>query len=206
MVPAYDDLHRMAAVLLAEHIGEPDVSRVVLVLGAGGGNELANFAALHPNWRLVGVDPSAEMLDLARSKIAAFTDRITLIEGKIDAAPLGPFDGATCLLTLHFMPKPERLATLRALRSRLKPGAALVVAHHSIPRDEFNLWLPRFANFAAYNGVTGPGLANGAQALGAALPILSPQEDMDLLREAGFGDVTQFYHAFTFRGFVAVAV
>ncbi len=206
MVPAYDDLHRMAAVLLAEHMAAGDIGGDVLVLGAGGGNELCALATAQPVWRFVGVDPSPEMLDLARSKITAFTDRITLIEGKIDAAPLGPFDGATCLLTLHFLPKPERLATLQALRSRLKLGAALVVAHHSIPRDAFGIWLPRFADFAALNGVTGPGLAKGARALGETLPILSPQEDMDLLQAAGFGEVTQFFHAFTFRGFMAVAV
>lgn len=206
MVPAYDDLHRMAAVLLAEHIGAGDTRGDILVLGAGGGNELCALAAAQPFWRFVGVDPSAEMLDLARSKISAFTDRITLIKGKIDSAPLGPFDGATCLLTLHFLPMPERLATLQSLRSRLKPGAALVVAHHSIPKDAFGIWLPRFADFAAHNGVTGPGLANGAQTLGETLPILSPQEDMDLLRAAGFGAVTQFFHAFTFRGFMAVAI
>jgi len=201
MVPAYADLHRMAQVLLAQHMGAGEV----LVLGAGGGNEMAALAAARPDWRFIGVDPSLEMLELARSKCAAFVDRITYIQGKIDVAPLGPFEGGVCLLTLHFLPAPERLATLQALRARLKTGAALVVAHHCIPAGEGEIWLPRFADFAANNGVTGQGLANGAQALGRALPILTPDADMALMRAAGFGNVAQFYHAFTFRGFVGIA-
>ncbi len=201
MVPAYHDLHRMAQVLLAQKMG----AGTVLVLGAGGGNELAALAQARPDWRFVGVDPDAPMLDLARSKCAGFADRITFVQGKIDAAPMGPFDGATCILTLHFLPREDRLATLQGLRARLRTGAALVVAHHAIPAGEAGLWLPRFADFAANNGVTGPGLANGAEALGRALPILTPDEDMDLMRKAGFGDVAQFYHAFTFRGFVGIA-
>jgi tRNA (cmo5U34)-methyltransferase len=201
MVPAYDDLHRMAQVLLAQNMG----AGTILVLGAGGGNEMAALAAARPDWRCVGVDPSLEMLDLARSKCAAFGDRITYVQGKIEDAPMGPFEGATCILTLHFLPKDERLATLRDMRARLKTGAALVVAHHCIPSGEAHLWLPRFADFAASNGVTGPGLANGAAALGKALPILTPDEDMALLRAAGFRDVAQFFHAFTFRGFMGTA-
>jgi len=201
MVPAYDDLHRMAQVLLAQNMG----AGTVLVLGAGGGNEIAALAAARPDWRFVGVDPDAAMLDLARSKCAGFADRITYVQGKIEDAPMGPFDGAVCLLTLHFLPSAERLATLQALRGRLKTGAALVVAHHCIPAGEAGLWLPRFADFAASNGVTGPGLANGAAALGRALPILTPEEDMALMRKAGFAGVAQFFHAFTFRGFVGVA-
>ncbi len=200
MVPAYHDLHVMARVLLAQHMG----AGRVLVLGAGGGIELAYLAASRPDWQFTGVDPSLEMLDLARSKCADFAERITFVQGKIDAAPDGPFDGATCLLTLHFLPPLERLATLQALRARMKPGAALVVAHHSVPLAEKAIWLPRFADFAAANGVTGPGLADGAKALGEMLPILTPEHDAELLQQAGFAP-SQFYHALTFRGWVAIA-
>ncbi len=34
------------------------------------------------------------------------------------------------------------------------------------------------------------------------LPLLSPHEEGELLREAGFLDVEQFYAAFSFRGWV----
>ena len=37
------------------------------------------------------------------------------------------------------------------------------------------------------------------------LPVLTPEQDADLLRQAGFADVETFYAAFTFRGWVATA-
>jgi len=51
-----------------------------------------------------------------------------------------------------------------------------------------------------------PGIAEGARAsVEAHLDLLSPEEDERVLREAGLRDVTAFYAAFTWRGWVAYA-
>src|SRR5690606_19998280 len=126
-VPGLQALHRMSALLLAEVVPEDGH---VLVLGAGGGLELRAFAEARPGWRLVGVDPSAPMLRLAEKTLGPLASHVELIEGYVDAAPETAFDGAVCLLTLHFLTPDERLRTLRELWRRLKPGAPLVVAHH----------------------------------------------------------------------------
>ena len=202
-VPGFTDLQRMAMLLLAEHAAD---AADILVLGAGGGLELKVFAEAQQQWRLLGVDPSAEMLDLARMTLGPLQSRAELVQGTIDAAPAGPFDGATCLLTLHFLPRDERLQTLREVRRRLKPGAPFVVAHHSFPKgDEGRRWLSRFAAFAVVNGVDPGQAAAMPAALAEHLPALSPEDDEALLREAGFGDVALFYAALTFRGWVARA-
>ena len=203
LVPGFHALQKMAALLLAEHAG-PDAT--ILVLGAGGGLELNVFAEMYPQWRFVGVDPSRQMLDLATQTIGAYASRVQLQQGYIESAPGGPFDGATCLLTLHFLPKLERLRTLVELRRRLKPGAPLVVAHHSYPQEEpeKTLWLSRFAAFAAASGVPLETARSAAKGIAAQLPALSPEDDEALLRSAGFSNVSLFYAAFTFRGWVAV--
>jgi len=204
LVPGFHDLQRMALLLLAERA--PEDARI-LVLGAGGGLELKAFADARPGWRFDGVDPSAEMLQLAEATVGAHAARIRLHHGYIDAAPPGPFDGAACLLTLHFVPAPERAATLRAVHDRLKPGAAFVTAHHSIPGDdeERALWLARYAAFAASSGVPREQAETASAAIAARLPVLSPAEDEALLRDAGFRDVRLFYAGFTFRGWVSYA-
>ena len=203
LVPGFADLQRMAMLLLAEHApGAADI----LVLGAGGGLELKVFAEAQQEWRLLGVDPSVEMLDLARATLGPLQPRAELIAGYIDAAPPGPFDGAACLLTLHFLPRDERLRTLREVRRRLKPGAPFVVAHHSFAAgDEGRRWLSRFAAFAELNGIGADVAAAMPASLAEHLPALSPEDDEALLREAGFSDVALFYAAFTFRGWVARA-
>lgn len=201
MVPGLHDLHRMAGVLLAE-AAPPDAR--VLVLGAGGGMELAALAQAQPGWQFEGIDPSGPMLDLARQTLGALTDRVRLRESYIANAPLDEFDGACCLLTLHFLAPDERLATLKELYRRLRPGARLVVAHHSFAATNADpdRWLLRNAGFAAASGMPAH-LAANIPALRAHLPILAPEQDAALLAEAGFTDIDLFYCAFTFKGWVA---
>lgn len=202
LVPGFHAMQKMAALLLAERIQN---TGDILVLGAGGGLELKVFAEMQPQWQFVGVDPSAAMLNLAFQTIGPHVDRIKLHEGFIESAPMGPFDGATCLLTLHFLPAEERLRTLVELRRRLKPGAPLVVAHHSFPQAENQkaLWLDRFAAFATASGIAAETAQNAAKGISAQLPVLSPEQDEDILRSAGFSDVSMFYAAFSFRGWIA---
>jgi tRNA (cmo5U34)-methyltransferase len=202
LVPGFADLQRMSAILLAERT--PAAARI-LVLGAGGGLELKHLAEAHPHWRFDGVDPAAPMLDLARATLGPLAERVRLHAGYVDVAPDGPFDAATCLLTLHFVPRVERLRTLRELHRRLKRGAPLVVVHHSIPVAHKERWLARYAAFAMTSGIDAEAAAKGAAAIAAQLPILAPEEDEALLREAGFAEVSLFYAAFTFRGWVAYA-
>jgi len=201
-VPGLADLHRMTMLLLSERAPQ---AADILVVGAGGGMELKAMADARRDWVFTGVDPSAAMLDLARRHIAPFDNRIDLIEGTVGAAPPGPFDGAACLLTLHFLDKSERLLTLKEIHRRLKPGARLVVAHHSVPSGGEERWLARSAAFADRAGVDwGKAMASAAGMVGR-LPLLSVAEEEDLLCEAGFSDVELFYAAFSFRGWAATA-
>ncbi len=87
----------------------------MLVLGAGGGQELKALAEAHPGWSFGGVDPSPEMLRLAKEMVGQHAYRIRLHEGCIEDAPEGPFDAATSILTFHFIPYDQRLATLKQL-------------------------------------------------------------------------------------------
>ena len=201
-VPGFHGMQQMARILLAERV--PDDGHV-LVLGAGGGLELKAFADAQPGWRFTGVDPSAEMLKLATTTLGPLAPRAALVEGYIDDAPLGPFDGATCLLTLHFLPAEQRLHTLTEVRRRLAPGAPFIVAHHSVDdtADKRQSWLSRYAAFAVASGIPAANMVNATAAIDARLPLLSPAQDEALLGQAGFVDIELFYAGFTFRGWVA---
>src|SRR3546814_2770532 len=122
-VPGLDGLHRMTGLLLAARV--PDDAHI-LVLGAGGGSEMKAMAEAHPGWRFTGVDPAGPMLDLAAKVMGPNAHRADLVEGIIDDAPMGPFDGATCLLTLHFLDREERIRTAAEIRARLRSGAPFV--------------------------------------------------------------------------------
>ena len=203
-VPGFADLHTMTGILLAERV--PTDARI-LVLGAGGGLELKALADTHAGWTFDGVDPAPEMLALAQKTVGAHAARVRLHEGIIDVAPDGPFDAATCLLTLHFLGADERLRTVREIRRRLKPGAPFVAAHTSFPqgKDERAIWLSRYAAFAVASGVDPNSVEPMRAKVEAHLSLLTPEQDEAILREAGFSDVSLFYGAFTWRGWVAYA-
>ena len=204
LVPGLAALHRMTLLLLAERA--PGDARV-LVLGAGGGMELKVFAEGQPGWRFDGVDPAGPMLKLAEETLGPLASRVSLHEGTIETAPDGPFDAATCLLTLHFLSRHERLRTLQDVRRRLKPGTPFVSAHHSFPKngESRKIWSSRFAAFAMASGIEAETANTARTFIADQLPALSPEQDEALLREAGFSDVSLFYAAFTYRGWVAYA-
>lgn len=200
-VPGLRDMHRMVALLLAERV--PTDGRV-LVLGAGGGLELSAMAELAPGWRFDGIDPSAEMIGQARVRLGANASRVAFHEGYIEAAPDGPFDGATALLVLHFLPRSERLQTLRQIARRLAPGAPLAVLHHSFAQTGVtpDLWLRRNAQWLIRAGLHQEQAMAGIATMKERLPVLSPEDDEALLYEAGFGGIELFYAALTFRGWI----
>lgn len=202
--PGFFDMHRMTGVLIRERV--PDDARI-LVHGCGGGLELETFARENAGWRLTGVDPAEPMLEQARLRLGSLSGRVDLHHGYIDSAPDGPFDAATSLLTLHFLDFEARVKTVRGILQRLKSGAPLVVVHSSIPEDDQgrDTWLSRYQNFAIASGVD-PDMANGArQAVEASSTMLNPEQDVDVLNEAGLTNVSVFYTAFTWRGWVGYA-
>ncbi|MFN3500626.1 MAG: class I SAM-dependent methyltransferase [Allorhizobium sp.] len=192
----------MATLLLAE---QAPSAADVLVVGAGGGLEIRAMAEMQPDWRFTGVDPSPAMLDIARQTTSLCAERTHFIHGTAIDAPAGLFDGAVCLLTLHFLDWRERLETLQEIRWRLKPGGVFVAAHHTEIDGQAHLWLARSAIFAAgATSLTGQASAS-PKAMAKRLPLLSPDQEEMSFREAGFRQPSLFYAALSFRGWVMIA-
>ena len=104
----------------------------ILVVGAGGGAEIERFLPDNRGWRLTGVDPSQDMLDLAAAKAdrLGVSDRVKLIRGTVEELPGDQrFDAATCLFVLHFLADDAKLALLRGMARCIRPGGpALIVS------------------------------------------------------------------------------
>lgn len=206
-IPGYDASHAMAATLLVDRIGERGR---VLVLGAGGGVELCALGRASAGWTFVGVDPSENMLAVARGKLEAahLETRVQLVQGYIPDAPEGPFDAATCFLTLHFIAdNGARLDALKHIRRRLNPGAPFLVINSSADKTSaaFERQLRGYRVFARRNGAPEEMTVAAAQAIRDHLPVLSPAREEALLGEAGFDEIELFYVGMMFRGWIARA-
>jgi tRNA (cmo5U34)-methyltransferase len=206
-VPGYQIMQRMAAQLIGETIGR---AGDVLVLGAGGGLEIEAFARLEPNWRFIGVDPAKSMLDAARAlaeQIGA-GDRVRWHEGYVFDAPSGPFDAATCLLTLHFVPDDGgKLDTLRAIRERLKPDAPFVLVDLCMDKGakDHELRVARYQAFALNSGAEAKDVAETVNRVRNVINTVSPARDEELLAGAGFRGVDLFFAGLSWRGWLAHA-
>lgn len=206
-VPAYEHMQRMAAQLIRERIGR---TGNVLVLGAGGGLELEAFASLSPQWTFVGVDPAEEMLKAAKDRVlqAGVSERVDWHHGYIFDAPPGPFDAATCLLTLHFVPDDgAREQTLREIRQRLKPGAPFVLVDLCIDlaSPDAAIALNRYREFALESGADLERVETTCGRLVNVLKLVSAARDEALLGIAGFSQVELFYAGLSWRGWRASA-
>ncbi|MDO6966818.1 class I SAM-dependent methyltransferase [Rhizobium alvei] len=201
-VPALAALHDMTTQLVSERAS---ASSTILVIGAGGGLEIQAMAIARPNWQFIGVDPSPNMLEVARNTTSPYAARTDLILGTAVDAPPGPFDGAVCLLTLHFLNREERLQTLVEIRRRLKPGSVFVAAHHTAPNGEAEKWLARSAAYSGVAGRNADTIAASAKTMAQLLPLLTPGEEEAGFLAAGFRAPEMFFAAFSFRGWVMTA-
>ena len=146
-LPTYDALFRMVQSFLRANVKD---SANVLVIGAGGGNEIVTFGTANPTWTFSGVDPSEAMLEVAlqKAKNEGIEERVSIHTGTIEEIEFNEtFDAATCLLVLHFVETiEEKLSLLKTVRESLKPGSPFVLGSmfgdQSNPEfdERMNLW------------------------------------------------------------------
>lgn len=183
---------------------QPDLN--LLVVGVGGGAEIERFLPDNSGWRITGVDPSQDMLALARAKVerAGIGERVSLIQGSVGTLPAdGRFDAATCLFVLHFLPDSGKLALLREIFGRLHTGAPLIVVSGTHPddvvlrddglRDDF---LGAWQQYGELMGMPAERMAATIQQLATQVTrpdATSEEAYVQLLHEAGFTRVGRFF-------------
>ena len=121
-------LERFGAALPVESSELDDHAYAFADVGCGTGDLLLGLGRAHPRWRLVGLDGSAGMLEIARAKPGA--DRVQWMEGTLaaPALPPPPLDAVGCFYdTLNHLPDVAALAaSVRGIAAGLRPGGLFV--------------------------------------------------------------------------------
>ena len=101
----------------------------ILDVGCGFGLFAAYFGQTQRRRRIVGVDPDARRIDLARRVASSLGLRDhSFVVGDVRRAPLdGPFDAAYVLDVMHHLPRSDQRRVLDRLRGLLVPGGMLVI-------------------------------------------------------------------------------
>ncbi len=124
----------MGAVMKTRAQVVPLASGRVLEIGIGTGLNLS-FYDPHKVCEIVGVDPAAEMHNLARDRAAKISIPVQIIGlelGQIQAEDAS-FDSIVCTFTLCTIP--DAIAALQEMRRVLKPGGKLLFSEHGLSPD-----------------------------------------------------------------------
>lgn len=99
----------------------------ILDVGCGHGRSLTELAARVPRGRVVGVDPSELMVEIAarRNRPLIAAARVDVVLSSVESLPFpdAVFDKAQCVHVLYFWKDTE--ASLREIARVLKPGGRL---------------------------------------------------------------------------------
>lgn len=206
VIPGYEALHDMAGSLLRLDLGE---KARLLVVGAGTGTEVSYLGKSNPSWRFTGVDPSAEMLAVARRRVAeeGLSERVTLHAGLAHELPASEsFDAATLILVMHFVPDDgEKLRLLQSISARLKPNAPLVLAdlHGDRTSDRFSRFISAWRHRQIVLGTDAERVKEMFRRILYDIHFVPEERIVALLHEAGFDRVQPFYGALLFGGWIA---
>ena len=168
------------------------------MVGAGTGTETLALAQANPGWDLVGVDPSEDMLTVARRRAeAASLTGVDFHRGYVaDLDGDEPFDAAVSLLVMHFVAGDDAKADyLRAIAARLRPGTPLLLCD-LMEHDEDDLDV--IAEYAAARGVQTEALAGIRQRLATDFHPLADDELRALGAATGFGPPRPYFRGVSF--------
>jgi ubiquinone/menaquinone biosynthesis C-methylase UbiE len=126
--------------LRAAHI--PAARGVVLEVGIGSGLNLPFYTGAVTH--LYGVDTSAELLAIAREKIAAATFPVDLFNCDADRIPLPDGSVDTVVVTWSLCSIANVVEALRDMRRVLKPGGSFIFIEHGLsPEARVRKWQNR---------------------------------------------------------------
>ncbi len=181
----------------------------ILVLGAGGGEDILRLGTENPSWSFVGVDTFEPMVEMAKVRLAASPvgERSVVHTTAIDQLDDTGFDAATCILTAHFVPDDgSKLAFFEAIRGRMKPGAPLAIIDGVGVAGERDTELLRriWVRHAMRNGIPEAEAAKNAKNF-SNIPVVSAEREEELLQAAGFKDLVPIFQGLAIRGWLAFA-
>ncbi|MCW3837276.1 class I SAM-dependent methyltransferase [Sphingomonas canadensis] len=170
--------------LLAPRPGE-----TITDVGCGTGSFAILLKQHYPQANVIGIDPDAQALDIARDKAMRAAVAIDWRQGFADALPAGSADAVTSSLVFHQVPIAGKRSGMAAMYRALKPGGRLVFCDYcrqaGLMRLLFRLTVQRL-----------DGVEDTQPNADGILP--------GLIAEAGFAGVTERERIHTLTGTIAI--
>ena len=206
-VPFYREIQRMTGDIAAD-FGVPGTN--LYDLGCATGTTLlALDAMVDPGVRFIGVDNSDDMLAKARGKLeeTGVTRAYDLQNSDLNQlAPLENASVAIMILTLQFVRPLYRERIVRRIYEGLNENACLILVEKITLADSLlnRLFIKHYYEMKKRNGYSNVEISLKREALENVLIPYRYEENIDMLHNAGFRSVEEFFRWYNFCGVVAI--
>ncbi len=207
-VPFYHEIQRMVSEIAADFAAPG--TRLYDLGCATGTTMLAMDASVDPSVTFVGVDNSSEMLKEAERKLARLDSKrpYELVEADIDAysSEIDATSVVLMVLTLQFIRPLRRQRVIQKICERLRPNGCLILVEKlSLSSTLLNrLFIKYYYEMKRRNGYSDVEISQKREALENVLVPYRPEENRDMLRDAGFSQIEEFFRWYNFCGIIAV--
>jgi tRNA (cmo5U34)-methyltransferase len=206
-VPYYGEIQRMTCELSAD-FAQPDTNLFDLGCSTGTTFEMLD-PLLDPSVGFVGVDNSAPMLDQARTKLGEVMAHrpVTLLHS--DVAQGYDLENASVVLmvlVLQFVRPLQRERIARKIYEGMNHNGALIIVEKLLSADTVlnRLFIEHYYDYKRRQGYSETEITQKREALENVLVPYRMEENVALLKDAGFTHVEDFFRWYNFSGIIAV--
>ncbi len=206
-VPGYGLIIPMIG-LLAQRYAQAGSTIYDLGCSLGAASLVMRQAVDSESVAIVAVDNSPQMISRLRQLLAQQSDgtAIEVVEGDIREIEIDNASVVVLNFTLQFVDPEERLPLLRGIVAGLRPGGVLILSEKICFADPVEQcrqteWHHDFKRARGYSGLE---ISRKRDSLEDVLIPETAAEHITRLRQAGFGEVYQWYQGFSFASFIAI--
>ncbi|AOP32698.1 SAM-dependent methyltransferase [Leptospira tipperaryensis] len=199
MIPFYSGVSELVASLIIDSIPE---GKKILAAGCGTGADFEALLKVAPDrYQITGVDPSPEMIEVAKKKFPN-SDLVCSPVSGLDKNVR--FSGATLLFVLHFLPDDgSKLSLLKDISSRLGPGGKFILFDLYDSNPDMNSVFREVAGYLrTFQGWENAALETYLDRVKTLHKIPANRYET-LFQEAGFQNWKQIFQAHYVGGWIA---
>ncbi|AEF99592.1 methyltransferase domain-containing protein [Methylomonas methanica] len=206
-VPFYEEGHELVQ-QVSDFFVQPD--SVCYELGVSTGVLIRKLAARHkPSVRWVGIDKEPNMIEQARLEIqnSGFkAENVELLADDINLFPYEPADFIVAYYTVQFIPPRLRQELLNRIYQSLNWGGGFVLFEKVRgPDARFqDIVSSLYAEYKLVQGYSPEEVIAKSRSLKGVLEPFSTQGNIDMIKRAGFLDVSTIFKWVCFEGFLCI--
>lgn len=205
-VPFYDEIQRMTSELAGNYA---QTGTQVYDLGCSTGTTMLLMdKTIREGIKFVGIDDSEEMIIKCREKLDHFIlnrDIELLVADLTKKVPVENASVVAMVLVLQFIRPISRLEIMKKVfNGMVKNGVFILIEKILTEEKSFNReYISHYYDFKRRNNYSELEISQKREALENVLIPYKTSENINMLQEAGFGEVEVFFRWYNFTGIIA---